>query len=42
LPPQHVDIQLFADLGAQLLAERLQSLEGIRGHARKLPVVSYP
>ena len=34
-------IELFADLGAQLVAERLQSLEGIRSAARpKLPGVS--
>ena len=41
LAPQHVEVELLADLRAQLLAERLQPLEGIRGHARKLPVVSY-
>ena len=41
LAPEHVEIELLADLGAQLLAERLQPLEGIRGHGRTLPVIRY-
>ena len=34
LAPEQIEIELFADLGAQLLAERLQRLEGILGTAR--------
>jgi hypothetical protein len=41
LPPEHVEIELFTDLVAELLAERLQPLKGIRGHGRTLPVHSY-
>jgi len=41
LAPQHLDVELVADLGAQLLAERLQPFERVRGHARKLQAVRY-
>ena len=40
LTPQHVDIELFADLGLSWSPSALQPLEGIRGHATSYPVVA--
>src|SRR5581483_9276517 len=37
LAPEHVELELLADLGAELLAERLQTLQGVRGHTGTVP-----